>query len=115
MTILSKHAILAVVDAKTHRVDVPEWGGAVFVRTMSAADRIELTEAFSGPEENNASLLILKVAAATICDEAGQRLFTNDDVVDLGKKSFTALKRVYDVAADINGLRADAVDAAKND
>ena len=39
-----------------------------------------------------------------ICDENGKRLFTEDDVNDLLKKSFPAMKRVMELALKVNGL-----------
>ena len=39
MNILSKDAILAADDLPRETVHVPEWGGDVYVRTMSGTDR----------------------------------------------------------------------------
>ena len=39
MNILSKEAILAADDLPREKVNVPEWGGEVLVRTMSGTDR----------------------------------------------------------------------------
>ena len=39
MTLLSKTAILCANDLKTEDVDVPEWGGAVRVRSFTGRAR----------------------------------------------------------------------------
>ena len=43
MNILSKDAILAADDLPRETVHVPEWGGDVYVRTMSGTDRDAFT------------------------------------------------------------------------
>ena len=42
--------------------------------------------------------------ALTICDQEGERLFTDADVEALGEKSSTALNRVWDVARRLSAL-----------
>ena len=39
MTLLSKTAILAAQDLQTEDVEVPEWGGAVRVRSFTGRER----------------------------------------------------------------------------
>ena len=39
MTLLSKTAILAAQDLQTEDVEVPEWGGAVRVRSLTGRER----------------------------------------------------------------------------
>ena len=48
-------------------------------------------------------------------DEAGERLFSNDDVVALGKKNASALDKVFAIAQKLNGLSAaDVEELEKN-
>ena len=56
-----------------------------------------------------------RLAALTIIDEKGQRLFTDEDVQVLGEKSASALDRVYTVAIRLNGFTdQDVKDLEKN-
>ena len=39
MVALTKNAIVAAVDLTKERADVPEWGGYVFISSMTGTDR----------------------------------------------------------------------------
>ena len=117
---LSKSAILAANDAETKSVEVPEWGGEVSVRVMTGAQRdkfesaITLRRGKSGEKMEVAGLRSLLVAL-TACDETGQLLFEESDIAGLEKKSSTALQRVFDAAAALNGLTAAGAEEAGAD
>ena len=104
---LDRNGILAADDLPREEVDVPEWNGKVWVSTFWGDDRDRfITECYArreGGAMNYVGLSAL-IAALTICDEAGNRLFTEADVVALGKKSGAALDRVWKVAARLNHL-----------
>lgn len=117
---LTRDQILEASDLQTETVAVPEWGGDVIVRTMTAADRDQfelsmvIVEA-DGRRRPDMTNVSAKLIAATVIDEGGSRLFTEADVQLLAGKSAAALARVYAVAARLNGLGGAAVeDAAKN-
>jgi hypothetical protein len=96
---LSRDQILAADDIRIVEVEVPEWGGTVCVRTFSAADR-----ALFELGTNDVRDVRERLAAATICDEAGNLLFSAADVEALGKKSGAALDRVFAKARKLNRL-----------
>jgi len=113
--ILSKEQILQADDLRREQVVVPDWDGSVFVQTMTGIDRdafeLSLTKDGKASIEN----MRAKLCARTIVDENGNRLFTEDDVEALGKKSGTALDRIFEVAQRLNGIGADAMEKlAKN-
>lgn len=116
MKVLSRAEILDADDRNITRVPVPEWGGDVFVRTMGgdARDAWELSNARlrkAAGGDNLASMagIRARLAAAAMCDEQGESLFSVDDVVRLGRKSGAALDRVFDAARKINGMGDDEV------
>jgi len=116
---LSKAAILAANDAEIRTVEVPEWGGAVGVRVMSGKQRDQFEAAIvarrgKNGEMNSAGLRALLVALAA-CDDAGAPLFAEADIPALESKSATALQRVFDAAAGLNGLAAASGDEARAD
>ena len=47
------------------------------------------------------------LAALSIVDENGDRMFSPDDVEALGKKSYKALERVFAAAQELNGFNED--------
>lgn len=120
---LGREAILAKTDLVVQRVDVPEWGGFVYVRNLGGTDRERYLESLhvtvgKGKDARREIRVIeasAKLAALTICDKNGNRIFSDTDVRELGTKSSAALERCTDAAAKLNGLNEDAKDDAKND
>lgn len=104
---LSRDAILAAEDRTIEEVPVPEWGGSVFVKSLtgSEADANLAAQLTSG--RRDFSTYHAETAAACICDESGAALFTRADIDALGRKSAAALGRVVKVAQRLNGLTAE--------
>ena len=116
---LSRDQILAADDLKTEVVNVPEWGGAATVRSMTAADRDEYEQsmvASRGPDDKaNMRNVRARLVAVTLVDESGKRLFSDADIDIIGAKSARAINRVFKVAARLNALTGDDVEElAKN-
>jgi hypothetical protein len=112
---LKKDEILKCDDKPTKKVEVPEWGGHVFVRTMSGTERDSFEQSMlvnpGKGNEANYSNIRAKLCARTICDKGGNRLFNDSDVAALGEKSAAALDRIFTVAQDLNGVSTDDVEA----
>jgi hypothetical protein len=87
-----------------------EWGGYVFIRTMTAEegdqfdDEIYKLSADGKNVEFVRGQITARLCVRTICDENGKRLFTDKQINELGKKSARALNRCYQVAERLNGL-----------
>ena len=113
---LSKDTILASVDLPMELVSVPEWGGDIYVRTLNGTERDAFEQSMVGKKNStNLDNVRARFAVLTICDEAGNRLFTANDATALGKKSAAALDRVFAVAQRLNGFSSeDADELAKN-
>lgn len=116
--LLSRSEILKADDLPTKDVEVPEWGGTVRVRSMTAKDRdafeatiLEAQRAGLAAPEN----VRARHAAACIVDEKGRQIFNEEDILALGQKSGAALARVYDAISSLNQLAPEHVEeAAKN-
>ncbi len=116
---LTREQILSAPDLRTETVNVPEWDGAVVVRTMTAAERDEYEQsmvASRGPDESaNLRNVRARLVAMTAVDEAGKRLFMDADIAALGAKSASAVNRVFQVASRLNALtESDVEGLAKN-
>ena len=110
MKTLSRDEILGARDLPVERVEVPEWGGAIYLRSLTAAEQDRLQRESGTLENVNARL-----AAFCIVDEAGASLFTEDDVEALSKKSASAMARVIGAIARINATTVAEREAiAKN-
>ena len=115
MSALTRDAILGAGDLPTEKVDVPEWGGHVFVRSMTGAERDawEMKIHKNGPE--NISNLRASLLVLTLVDAKGERLFSDKDVDALGGKSAGVITKLFDVAQRLNSLSSDDVEElAKN-
>lgn len=116
---LSRAAILAHEDLAIEDVDVPEWGGTVRVRAMTAAERDAWEVSLLGPEDSDGERkqsfdnIRAKLIARTVVDDQGNRLFTDADVAALGKKSAVPLVRLYTVATRLSRIRKQDVEAMK--
>jgi hypothetical protein len=119
MTLLSKTAILTANDLQTEDVEVPEWGGAVRVRSFTGRERdaFEASMVRGDGKDRRVDLTNMRarLVGLTVIDETGQRLFTDEEVDLLGAKSGAALDRVFAVAQKLNGLSgADVEELSKN-
>ena len=112
--LLTKDTILKAEDSKLQKIEVPEWGGHVFVRNMSGAERDDFeAETYVTKGKNvefNRRNLRARMLVKTLCDESGTPMFTTKDIDALGKKSAKALDRCFSTAQKLNGMTADDVD-----
>lgn len=117
---LSRDQILKVNDLKTEAVEVPEWGGTVLVRALTAKERLDLTREMTGADGkiNRDATLDLQIRLPYLCmvDESGARLFESEaDLIALQSKSAAALERVFGVAQRLSALTKQAADEQKKD
>lgn len=109
---LTRDAILSASDRPLKHVPVPEWGGDVYVRVMTAGER-DAFEAAQGEDAHKD--LRARLAVATVCDSDGNLLFTAADVPAVTAKSARALDRIFAASARHNGITAaDVEELRKN-
>ena len=101
----------SILESKTHKmeqIDVPEWSGVVFVRTMSGEERDDfeasLVDAAGPDQKKNFRNLRARLLVKTIVDENGNRLFSDADAVPLGRQSAVILDRVFSISQRLNSL-----------
>lgn len=116
---LTREEVLGADDAQVTPVDVPEWGGRIYVRAMGGDERdaFELESARLRKVAGNDNLagmagIRARLVARAACDAKGNKLFTLEDVARLGLKNGQALDRVFDVARELNGMGTEEVAAA---
>lgn len=105
---LTKEQILNCDDLKLERVEVPEWGGDVFVRTLSGKERDQI-DSFIVESKKDSSYPGFRalLCAFSICDENGTSLFTRADLEALEQKNAVVLQRIFDAALRLNGMSAE--------
>lgn len=119
--VLTKDQIFASVDLKLEKVDVPEWGGEVFVRSMTGKerDKFESSNMVKDRKSNTYDLrmenLRARLVVLTVCDETGKRIFDDGEAELIGARNASVLARLYDVGARLSGItKADIEEIAKN-
>lgn len=106
MAYLHRDDILGAEDRQTEEVPVPEWGGTVIVRALSGAERDKLEESVTQGTSGKMSLenFSARLAAMSIVDEHGKRVFSDKDIKALGQKSARALNRVQAAAQRLSRI-----------
>jgi len=109
---LTAEEILGKSDFEFIEVDIPEWGGTIRFKALSADEAITFTEGVKGAFKNSAFVRIVALCAV---DADGKRLFTDNQMGALRQKSVKVFKRLQDVLLKLNGFTDDEEQAPKND
>ena len=90
------------------KVEIPEWGGHVFVKAMTGKERdqyeISQVEGKGSNQKVNLLNARAKLVAAVTHDSSKRKMFTKEDVLALGNLNAKPLTRIYKVAQDLSGL-----------
>lgn len=104
---LTREQILASrKDRKPVLLSVPEWGGDVYVRVLSAADQMALSD---GVEPKD---MAIRVILHCLVTEDGNQIFADDDAEELAKEDFPVIMRVFAFVAKLNGLSTKELEEA---
>ena len=123
MGILNAESILAVQDMQLEKVDVPEWGGEVYIKSLTGAERDAFEQTLYTEKIVMGRKQIVqdmdnaraKFLVMCICDEKGNLLFNKAQAIELGKKSANVLSRLFEIARNKNGMSdQDLMAAIKN-
>jgi len=117
--ILTRDAILKAEDLPRELIEVPEWGGSLYIRALTGTERdafeASVVEQRGKSTKMNLRNIRAKLVALTVVNEDGERLFSDADIKLLGGKSAAVLDRLFEVAQKLSGLRDEDVDElAKN-
>lgn len=109
--ILSKQQILEAQDIKIEEVEVPEWGGSVYVKVMNATQRDEFeTFVYNRQDQGDLRGMRLLLCKVCLCDAEGNQLFESaEDVKALGSKSGGALMVIFQAAMKLNAMRKEDI------
>ena len=110
MPLLTREAMLAADTRPIVTVECPELGGTVCLRALSGAE----ASFVYGKAESDQAATIRACVALSVCDEAGDRLFTMDDVAMLFERhSFSAMQPIVARALEINRMSKEGADSAR--
>lgn len=116
--LLTGEQILAADDLKLLRHEVPEWGGHVYVRTLGGDERDLFEQSFLDAQGNRKQIvhnIRAGLLARTLADQRGNRLFTDKQIAQLGRKNAKVLDRLFGLSQRMNGLSdSDIEEMVKN-
>ena len=115
---LTREQILAVSDIAFEVVDVPQWGGTVRLKGLTAAeyDRFQqgLFEGDGTSRKINMANARARMLALAIVDDKGAAVFTEEDIAALGQKASAPIELLYRAALRLNGDETASEDLEKN-
>jgi hypothetical protein len=112
MAILTKSQILAANDKKLVEIELNgegEWGGSVMIRVMSGSERDRFESDFVGGNKTVENVRA-KLVAKCVCDAEGVRLFSEEEVPQLGEKSAAVLDKLFSACMRHNRFTKEDVD-----
>ena len=105
---LSKAEIIRAHDLQTEWVSVPEWGGDVRVRGLTAGQRDQLEAAMIDKKGQPAHVRLgqfrSRMLMLSVIDEQGFPVFEEGDIPALMNKSVKAVERVLKVARGLSNI-----------
>jgi len=115
---LDRDTILSITDSKLEPLEIPEWGGTIYIRTITGGERDGVEYALSeDPKTGNRRQQNFRAYFVSLvaCDESGKRLFKNQDIPALAQKSGAAIERIVDAGLKLNNFKAaDVEEMTKN-
>lgn len=109
---LTRNSILKANDIKTKKVTVKQWGGDVYIKTLSVGEAESISSMINSGAMSDGSVMALWVAFS-VCDEKGTLLFTESDIPEIRKKAKGPVETLFKEIASLNNL-VDVEEAAKN-
>lgn len=113
-------AILGVADTPVEIVEVPEWGVAVGIKSMSASSRAAVMELAQGGMEGLDAAQVEAMWGTTLVSclvdpNSGEAIFTADDMAALMDKSAAVIERLWQQCFANSGMTESDVDEAGKD
>lgn len=95
--------ILGSDDLKKAKVNVPEWGGIVYVRMLTGAERDRWeSSVIQRAAEKRFEHMRAELVSMTVCDAEGKLIFTADQVEQLSHKAGAPLQKLFNIAQALN-------------
>ena len=106
---ISRADILAAIDRTIEPFEVAEWGGSIFLRSLTVGERfsfLDLIRRNDWGDSAKADLASMQahLIALCVCDAGGVALFTLEDVQALKNKDCLVIDRVFSRAQIVAGL-----------
>lgn len=110
--LLSFDEIMRAPDHRTQTIEVPEWGGAVRLRTITIEERERWEQHVK--DDIDQGRLYARFVALCMVDENDQRIVPEAQLEFFARRAAGPMKRVFDAAQKLNGIGEAARAEAKN-
>ncbi len=104
---LTKQQILSTTP-RLKEMEVPEWGGSVFIRPLTIHEQAKLADLGTRYEKSSVvdrkKNCTLRLVQWSVCDEQGNPLFEAGDLEPLMSKAASAFLRLQDAILALSGL-----------
>lgn len=116
---LTRDAFLKPAEIPMEEVPIPELGGSVWIKGMTAKGRAEFERQFqtgSGKQhKGRIGEVRERLMVACCCDKDGNQIFQTDDVAAIGLQRVDIIERCVNVAMRLCGMsETDVESLAKN-
>jgi hypothetical protein len=108
--------VFGVEDKLSESLDIPEWGGRIYVRVMSAKERSEIEDLYLkiSDAKKETGKFRKELIRRTWVDKSGNLMITDDAVAThMMNKSALIIERIFEKACEVNGFRQKDVEVLK--
>lgn len=111
---LSKEEIFAMDDLKMETISILEWQGKkINIIELPATERDEFENwMLSNKGDKKYENFRARLCSLCIVNEEKKRIFTKDDIEQLGRKSASVLDKICNIAQRLSGMLQEDVDKA---
>ena len=114
-TALSRTSIFASSANAIRRVDTPELGGSVYVRSIRASEFNTMRAMLMRNGQVKEDEVMARLVTLAACDDKGKRIFTDADWQKVNNIPLASVLRIFRAAMKLNNLTDDDVEEiAKN-
>lgn len=112
--VLDKAAILAFASnsaLKVEKIELPEMGGDVYIKELTAGEREALEKQMQSQTDKNA--VRATVFVHSVCNADGELMFDVEDIEAIKQLPSRPVIKVFNRSNEINGITPKQVDTAE--
>jgi len=110
---LDREQVRKAIRGPIKTVDVPEWGGEVGIRKLSADDLMRLRELLHSEQKPDDFGMSCELLSLALCDNDGNRLFDPVELRDWDGQQADVMGRLIEATQSHNGVSEAASEATR--
>jgi len=108
-----KDTIFAMPMPDPIRVDIPEWGIALYVKQLTAYERDQWEKSCLFDDSKNKDNIRATLIIASVVDDKGQKVFDDSDIAKVSALAIVPIQRLYNAATEANRVSIGDIDELK--